>query len=140
MKVFIVHRFATKKTAVSLLKSLASKGGIVLQPIVLDSSGGDAWKSIALSGINDCEAVAVYDSAECMKSANAVWEIEQARELKKPLILLDPVNIKLPPRNLQSVIKSCVAFGLSKFIMAFGLSYLSLLHANVMFSSVILEP
>lgn len=93
MKVFIVHRFAAKKTAVSLLKSLASKGGIVLQPIVLNSSGGDAWKSVALSGITDCEAVAVFDSVECMKSANAVWEIEQARELKKPLILLDPVNL-----------------------------------------------
>lgn len=90
MQVFLVHRFASRRAAVSLVKSIARKGGIVLRPVVLDSSGGEAWKSAALSGISECEAVAVFDLTACMESENAAWEIEKARELNKPLILLDP--------------------------------------------------
>lgn len=90
MQVFLVHRFAARRTAICLLKSIATKGNLVLHPFVLDSFGGEAWKSAALSGINECEAVAVFDLAACMESENAAWEIAQARALSKPLILLDP--------------------------------------------------
>ncbi|MCJ7603449.1 MAG: hypothetical protein MUO63_18365 [Desulfobulbaceae bacterium] len=93
MKVFLIHRFASRKDATGLLKSIASKGNITLHPVVLDSSGCDDWKSTALSSINDCEAVAVFDLPSCMKSENAEWEINQAKDLGKPLILLDPKNL-----------------------------------------------
>lgn len=46
-----------------------------------------------MSGINECEAVVVFDLAACKKSKNAAWEMGQAREVKKPLILLDPENL-----------------------------------------------
>lgn len=90
MQVFLIHRFESRKAAISLLKRIATKGDVVLRPIVLDSFGGEAWKSAALSGISKCEAVAVFDLAACMKSENASWEITKAREFNKPLILLDP--------------------------------------------------
>ena len=75
------------------MKKIATKRGIVLRPIVLRSSGGEAWKSAALSGISDSEAVAVYDLAACLESENAAWEIDKARELNKPLIILDPKTL-----------------------------------------------
>lgn len=93
MKVFLIHRFASRKAAILLLKSIATKGNIVLCPIVLDSFGCEDWKSTALSGISGCETVAVFDLASCMESENAAWEIAQAKDLDKPVVLLDPNNL-----------------------------------------------
>jgi hypothetical protein len=90
MQVFLIHRFASRKAALSRLKSIAKKESVVLEPVVLDCSGGDAWKPNALARMDECEAVAVYDMAACMESKNAAWEIEQAQEMGKPLISLDP--------------------------------------------------
>ena len=90
MKIFLIHRFAARRDALCLLKNIATRGNVVLCPLVLDSSHGEEWKSAALSGIGECEAVAVFDLAACMESENAAWEITQTRELNKPLILLNP--------------------------------------------------
>lgn len=90
MQIFLVHRFSSRRDAVRLLKRIADKARISLRPIILDSSAGEEWKDAALSGIGDCEAVVVYDFAACMESENAAWEVAKARELKKPIIVLDP--------------------------------------------------
>ena len=90
MQVFLIHRFAARSTALCLLKSIATDGNVVLRPLVLDSSHGEAWKSHALTGMKECEAVAIFDLAACMESENAAWEIAQARELNRPLVMLNP--------------------------------------------------
>jgi hypothetical protein len=101
MRIFLVHRFESRSAAISLLKSIATKGNVSLRPLVLDSFGGEEWQSVALSRITECEAVAVYDLSACMESTNASWEIEQARILNKPLILLDPN--KLDEEELKKI-------------------------------------
>jgi hypothetical protein len=88
MQVFLIYRFSARNDALSLLKSIAAKTNVVLNPIVLDSSRGDEWKPAALAGITESEAVAIFDFSSCMQSENAAWEIAKARELNKPLILL----------------------------------------------------
>lgn len=94
MQVFLVHRFTSQKIAIRFLKKIAIKSGIALKPIVLDSSGGDAWKTSALFSIEECEAVVVFDFAACMESDNASWEIEKAKDLQKPIIIIDPRNVE----------------------------------------------
>lgn len=93
MQIFLVHRFTSRRDAVRLLKTIAKKSRISLQPIILDSSAGEQWKDTALSGIGGCEAVVVYDLTACMESENAAWEIAKGRELKKPIIILDPNSL-----------------------------------------------
>lgn len=93
MQVFLVHRFASKRAAVSLLEEMAGKCGISLRPIVLDSSTGDEWQDVALAGIGNSEAVVVYDWEACNESKNAVWEIAKGKELNKPIIVLDPGGV-----------------------------------------------
>jgi hypothetical protein len=90
MQVFLVHRFSARSNAIRLLKTIAQKCCVTLRPIVLDSSSGEEWKKIALSGIGDSEAIVVYDLAACNESENANWEIAKARELKKPVVIIDP--------------------------------------------------
>jgi hypothetical protein len=92
MQVFLVHRSSSRRAALRLLKNVAADGGVVLQPVVLNSYSGDAWKPNALARMVACEAVVVFDHAECMKSQNAAWEIEQAGLLNKPVILLEPAG------------------------------------------------
>lgn len=94
MQIFLIHRFVSRKAAVSLLGSIARKGNLVLHPIILDSFGEEAWKSHALSQMKECEVVAVYDLPACMESKNAAWEISQAQDLNKPVVLLNPNNLE----------------------------------------------
>lgn len=93
MKIFLVHRFLSRKSAIGCLKHIAKKEKISLDPIVLDSSGGDMWKLTASLEIEESEAVVVYDPDLCGESENAKWEIERAIELKKPIIFLKPKEI-----------------------------------------------
>lgn len=86
MKAFIIHRFKDKKYVKSRLKQLAKKLSLELQPIFLDSSGGEQWKESALSAIQEAEAVIVFNRKSCEKSDNAKWEMEKAEEAGKELI------------------------------------------------------
>jgi hypothetical protein len=92
MQVFLIHRFVARKEATRYLLAVAADFNIVVNPFILDSSSCKDWKSTALKGMQECEVVAVFDIAKCMNSENAAWEIAQAQELNKPLILLDPTE------------------------------------------------
>jgi hypothetical protein len=93
MKVFLIHRFAERKAASQLLNKIAAELKITVDPFIMDSSKGEEWKFAAQVGIEECEAIVVYNIDECMKSTNATWEIDAARETNKPLILLDPLKL-----------------------------------------------
>lgn len=93
MQVFLIHRSSSKKDALRLLKSISAKGKIVLKPLILDSFHCELWKSAALLGISESEAVVVFDYSACQQSENASWEIDKAKELDRPLILLNSNNL-----------------------------------------------
>ncbi|MCK4600757.1 hypothetical protein KAU37_13230 [Candidatus Bipolaricaulota bacterium] len=97
MKVFVIHRFKDRKCAKSKLKQLAKKMSFELQPIFLDSSGGEQWKENALNAIGEAEAVIVFNMESCEKSDNAKWEIQKAEEAGKELI-----NINLHDEDTDS--------------------------------------
>jgi len=88
MKVFLIHRFVSRKAALACIKRITKSEHISIDPTVLDSSGTESWKLAALAGIEESEAVLIFNRDECLKSVNATWEIEKAQELKRPVILL----------------------------------------------------
>lgn len=90
MDVFLIHRFSARRAACRLVKRLASDNRLELCPVVLDSSGDDSWRSTAESTMDKCEAILVYDMAACVESENASWELDKAREIGKPVVVLDP--------------------------------------------------
>jgi hypothetical protein len=91
VNVFLIHRSNARKTACSTLKKIATEREIVLRPITLVSGGyEDPWHARARAAIESSEAVVVYDPSACTKSANASWEIEEAKRACKPLIMLNP--------------------------------------------------
>lgn len=89
MSVFVVHRFKDRKRAHTKLKELAKKNSIDLQPIFLDSTGGEQWKEDAAEAIQVSEAVIVFDRKSCEESDNAKWEIKKAEEAGKEIIDID---------------------------------------------------
>ena len=96
MKVFLVHRFSERKSATRLLKKVAKEQQIDVTPFIMDSSNGEEWKLSARSGIGESEAIVVFNNDACLKSTNATWEIDVAKELNKPLIFFDATN---PDKN-----------------------------------------
>lgn len=92
MQVFLIHRFSARKHATRFLRKVASERNIAISPFVMNSSCGEEWKSIALKGMEECEAVAIFDIDACMESENAAWEIARATELKKTIVFLNPAK------------------------------------------------
>ena len=90
MQVFLIHRFSARDDAFAQLRMIEAKASIFLNPIALNSSRGGDWKAVALAKMKGCEMVIIFDLASCMQSENAVWEIDNARKLKKPLVMLAP--------------------------------------------------
>jgi hypothetical protein len=86
MKLFVIHRFKDRKQAKQKLKQIAKDLSLELQPIFLDSSGGEQWKESALNAIAEAEAVVVFNRESCEESDNAKWEIEKANEAGKELV------------------------------------------------------
>lgn len=80
MKLFVIHRFKDRKQAKDNLKNIAQSLSIELQPIFLNSSGGEEWKQKAEISISQAEAVIVFNPSSCEESDNAKWEIEKAKE------------------------------------------------------------
>ena len=99
MRVFLIHRFDSRRAALRVLKDISSKDNISLNPIVLDSFGGSAWKSEALNALEECEAAVVFDIVSCRESENTSWEIAQARKRNKPIILIDPERTDADERD-----------------------------------------
>lgn len=92
MKTFIIHRFDARKDALCTLRDIAKREGIFLRLKLLDSSLGNRWESAACKGITEAEAVVVFDPCRCNESKNASWELDLAKKLHKPLILIDPAS------------------------------------------------
>jgi hypothetical protein len=88
MKVFVIHKFKDRNSAKAKLKQLSCKLALELEPLFLNSSG-KKWKQKALGFINKSEAVIVFNKASCEESANATWEIEQAKEAEKEIIYIN---------------------------------------------------
>ena len=86
MKVFVIHRFKDRKSAKIKIQQFAKKRSFELQPILLDSSGGESWKQKALDAIDKAEAVVVFERESCEQSDNAKWEIEKAEEARKEIV------------------------------------------------------
>lgn len=86
MKLFVIHRFSDRKRAKTRLKELAQKSSLEFQPIFLDSSGGEQWKSSALNAIDEAEAIVVFNKSSCEESENAKWEIEKATHSGKEIV------------------------------------------------------
>lgn len=89
MQVFLIHRSADKAAARCLLKKIAKERQIALFPFVMNSSRNDSWKDVARTEIERSEAVVVFNEKSCLKSENAMWEIDVAKKLNKPLVFLD---------------------------------------------------
>lgn len=89
MRVFVIHRSASRRNAVCAIRRVAKSNGLSLSVSMLDSSRPNEWQRDARKNIEACEAVIVYNQAECKASSNAVWEIELARQLGRPIILFD---------------------------------------------------
>ncbi len=89
MKLFVIHRFKDRKHAKKKLKKLAQDLSLELQPIFLDSSGGEEWKQKAESAISQVEATIVFNPSSCEGSDNAKWEIEKAKEAGIEIIELN---------------------------------------------------
>lgn len=92
MKVFVIHRFKDRKRASNKLKEIAKQNSLDLQPIFLDSSGGEEWKEHALKAIGEAEAIIVFNRKSCEESENAKWEIKKAEEAGKELIEINSNN------------------------------------------------
>jgi len=103
MKVFVIHRFKDRKQAGSKLKKIAKQNPIELQPIFLDSSGGEKWKEEALNVIQEAEAVIIFNRKSCEESDNAKWEINKAEEAGKELI---EINSKSKDQDFIERLKS----------------------------------
>ncbi len=88
MKLFVIHRFKDRSQAKKKLKNIAQSLSIELQPIFLNSSGGEEWKQKAESSISQVEAVIVFNPSSCEESDNAIWEIEKAKEAGLEIIEL----------------------------------------------------
>ncbi len=65
MKLFVIHRFKDRKRASNKLKEIAKQNSLDLQPIFLDSSGGEKWKEQALKAIGEAEAIIVFNRKSC---------------------------------------------------------------------------
>ena len=100
MKLFVIHRFKDKKQAKSKLKKLNQEYSLGIQPIFLDSSGGEQWKQKAANAIRQAEAVIVFNSNSCEESYNARWEIEKANEAEKKII-----EINTNSKNTNSILR-----------------------------------
>jgi len=88
MKLFVIHRFKDRSHAKEKLKNIAQSLSLELQPIFLNSSGGEEWKQKAESSINQVEAVIVFNPSSCEESDNAKWEIEKVKEAGLEIIQL----------------------------------------------------
>lgn len=80
MKIFVIHRFNERANAKAKIKAVAKSLSIELQPIFLNSSGGEEWKQKAIESLAQAEAVIVFNPISCGQSDNAQWEIEKAQE------------------------------------------------------------
>jgi len=80
MKLFVIHRFNDRGKAKKKLKNIAQSLSIELQPIFLNSSGGEEWKQKAEIAISQVEAAIVFNPSSCEQSDNAKWEIEKAKK------------------------------------------------------------
>lgn len=104
MKIFVIHRFKDRTKAKRKLKQFAKKLSLDIQPIFLDSSGGDLWKHKALDAIGQAEAILIFNRAICEESENATWEIEKAKEAGKEIIEINPTSDdKIFGERLQSL-------------------------------------
>lgn len=92
MRLFVIHRFKDRTQAKRKLKQFAKKMSLDIQPIFLDSSGGDQWKDKAVDAIGQAEAILIFNRAICEESENASWEIEKATEAGKEIIELNPTS------------------------------------------------
>ena len=86
MKIFVIHRFKDRNCAKAKLKQIAKECSLRIQPIFLDSSGGEHWKQNALNALTQAEGVVVVNRETCEESDNATWEIEKAEEAGKEII------------------------------------------------------
>lgn len=86
MKIFVIHRFKEKSKAKEKLKAISKSFSIELQPIFLNSSGGDEWKQKAIQSLSKAEAVIIFNPSSCEQSDNAQWEIKKAKEAGLELI------------------------------------------------------
>ena len=89
MKLFVIHRFKDRKHAKRKLKKLTQDLSLELQPIFLNSFGGEEWKQKAENALRQAEAVIVFNPTSCKESKNAKWEIEKAKESEKEIIELN---------------------------------------------------
>lgn len=97
MKVFVIHRFNERTNAKARIKSIAKNLSIKLQPIFLNSSGGEEWKQKAMESLAQAEAAIVFNPISCEQSDNAQWEIEKAQEAELEIVKITDDN-----NNLQS--------------------------------------
>lgn len=86
MKVFVVHRGASRRSAMEALRQVESSEKIKLQSIFLDCSGDLVWKQAAKREMYEAEVVLVFNPEACGQSEHARWELEVASGLGKQVI------------------------------------------------------
>lgn len=104
MKVFVIHRFNERADAKAKIKSIAKNLSIKLQPIFLNSFGGEEWKQKAIESLAQSEAVIVFNLSSCEQSDNAQWEIEKAQEAGLEIVkITDDNNNSQSSQKLESL-------------------------------------
>lgn len=90
MRLFVIHRFKSRKQVKLLFKKSGQEMGAKFHLILLDSAGCNHWKDRASDAISKAEAVIVYDRKSCEESENAIWEIKKAEEANLPIVDINP--------------------------------------------------
>lgn len=90
MKIFVIHRFASRRIARQKIKEIAHRLGISLTPIFLSKSFGAGWKKKATDAIQLSELVLVYDPDDCEGSKNVEWELQESADLGKTILEFRP--------------------------------------------------
>ncbi len=120
MRVFVIHRSASRRNAVCAIRRVAKATGLSLRMSMLDSSKPNRWQRDAAQQIGASEVVIVYNEIDCKASPNALWEIELARQLQKPIVSFDhPVPSQEAIEKLQALYDNNAEFE-SNFAIKIG--------------------
>jgi len=89
MKVFVIHRFEDNKELKKTLQKLSKQLPYKIKFIFLDSFNNKKWKIKAQKSIEESDLSIIYREDFCIKSENAKWEVELARNGIKEVLTID---------------------------------------------------
>lgn len=89
MKVFVIHRFEDNNLLKLKLKKISKKLTYKIDFIFLDSFNDKKWRLKAEEAIIKSDLSIIYREDFCIKSNNAKWEVDLAKEMQKEVFSFD---------------------------------------------------